>query len=102
MRLLRPWQRAWHKAMLQTCEALSLSLVCWSGTLPILILQEHHISLVAILTNLLVVPPATPALAAMTLPGALTTRFARGPIRSRTPLRSPTRIAPTTGPFDNH
>ncbi|HEY6842307.1 MAG TPA: ComEC/Rec2 family competence protein [Chthoniobacterales bacterium] len=59
MRLLRPWQRAWHKAMLQTCEALSLSLVCWSATLPILILQEHHISLVAVFTNLLVVPPAT-------------------------------------------
>ncbi len=59
LRLLRPWQRAWHKATLQTCEALSLSLVCWSATLPILILQEHHVSLVAIFTNLLVVPPAT-------------------------------------------
>jgi ComEC/Rec2-related protein len=59
MRLLRPWQRAWHKTMLQTCEVLSLSVVCWGATIPILIFQEHHISLVAIFTNLLVVPPAT-------------------------------------------
>ena len=59
MRLLPPWQRAWHKAMLQACEIFSLSTVCWGATAPILIFQEHHISLVAIFANLLVVPLAT-------------------------------------------
>src|SRR3984893_1021117 len=78
IRLLRPWQRAWHKAISQTCEALSLSLVCWSATLPILIFQEHHISLVEIFTKLLVVPPATlvmllgvPGLLAGTVSGSI-------------------------------
>jgi competence protein ComEC len=59
MRLLPPWQRSCHKAMLHTCESFSLSAVCWGATAPILILQEHHISLVAIFVNLLVVPLAT-------------------------------------------
>jgi competence protein ComEC len=59
MRLLAPWQRAWHQAVLHTCEILSLSTVCWSATAPILIYQEHHLSLVAIFANLLVVPVAT-------------------------------------------
>jgi ComEC/Rec2-related protein len=59
LRLLSPWQRTWRKAMLQACEILSLSTVCWVATAPILIFQEHHISLVAIFTNLLVVPLAT-------------------------------------------
>jgi hypothetical protein len=45
--------------MRQTCEVFSLSIVCWCATLPILILQEHHVSLVAIFANLLVVPLAT-------------------------------------------
>ena len=58
-RLLPPWQRTWHQAMLQTCEIFSLSTVCWGATAPILISQEHHISLVAIFANLLVVPLAT-------------------------------------------
>jgi ComEC/Rec2-related protein len=58
-RLLAPWQRLWHQAMFQTCEIFSLSTVCWGATAPILIFQEHHISLVAIFANLLVVPLAT-------------------------------------------
>jgi competence protein ComEC len=59
VRLLSPWQRTWRQAMLHACEILSLSTVCWGATAPILIFQEHHISLVAIFTNLLVVPLAT-------------------------------------------
>jgi ComEC/Rec2-related protein len=59
LRLLRPWQRAWHSAMLRACEVFSLSAVCWGATAPILIFQEHHLSLVAIFANLLVVPLAT-------------------------------------------
>jgi Competence protein len=45
--------------MLHTCEILSLSTVCWGATAPILIYQEHRLSLVAIFANLLVVPMAT-------------------------------------------
>ena len=59
MRLLRPWQRAWHNAARKGCEVFSLSTVCWGATAPILIFQEHHLSLVAIFANLLVVPLAT-------------------------------------------
>jgi ComEC/Rec2-related protein len=59
LRLLRPWQRAWHSATLRACEVFSLSAVCWGATAPILIFQEHHLSLVAIFANLLVVPLAT-------------------------------------------
>jgi competence protein ComEC len=59
MRLLAPWQRTWHQAMLHTCEILSLSAVCWGATAPILIYQEHRLSLIAIFANLLVVPVAT-------------------------------------------
>jgi competence protein ComEC len=59
MRLLAPWQRTWHQAMRHTCEILSLSAVCWVATAPILIYQEHRLSLVAIFANLLVVPMAT-------------------------------------------
>ena len=58
-RLLRPWQRAWHKATLRGCEIFSLSTVCWGATAPVLILQEHQVSLVAVFANLLVVPLAT-------------------------------------------
>lgn len=58
LQLLRPWERSWHNGMLRTCEIFSLSIVCWCATAPILILQEHHISLVAIFANLLVVPLA--------------------------------------------
>jgi ComEC/Rec2-related protein len=58
-RLLPHWQRIWHKAMLKSCELFSLSAVCWAATAPVLILQEHCISLVAIFSNLLVVPLAT-------------------------------------------
>ena len=57
--LLDHWQRIWCRAMHQTCELFSLSIVCWSATLPILIFQEHHVSLVAIFANLVVVPLAT-------------------------------------------
>ena len=57
--LLDRWQRIWCRAMHQTCELFSLSIVCWSATLPILIFQEHHVSLVAIFANLVVVPLAT-------------------------------------------
>jgi competence protein ComEC len=59
MRLLAPWQRTWHQAMLHICEIFSLSTVCWGATAPILIYQEHHLSLIAIFANLLVVPVAT-------------------------------------------
>jgi competence protein ComEC len=59
IQLLDRWQRTWYRAMHQTCEVLSLSIVCWSATLPILILQDHHVSLVAIFANLVVVPLAT-------------------------------------------
>jgi ComEC/Rec2-related protein len=59
IQLLDRWQRIWYGAMHQTCEVFSLSIVCWSATLPILILQEHHVSLVAIFANLVVVPLAT-------------------------------------------
>jgi ComEC/Rec2-related protein len=59
MRLLRPWQRTWHNAMLEACEVLSLSTVCWGATAPILIFQEHHLSTVAIFANFVVVPLAT-------------------------------------------
>jgi ComEC/Rec2-related protein len=59
LRLLAHWQRVWHKAMLQSCELFSLSAVCWAATAPVLILQEHCLSLVAIFSNLLVVPLAT-------------------------------------------
>ncbi len=58
IRLLQPWQRIWHKAMLEVCEVLSLSTVCWGATAPILIFQEHHLSMVAIFANLVVVPLA--------------------------------------------
>jgi competence protein ComEC len=59
MRLLARWQRTWHQAMLHACEILSLSTVCWGATAPILIYQEHRLSLIAIFANLLVVPVAT-------------------------------------------
>jgi competence protein ComEC len=58
-RLLAPWQRLWHRAMLHICEIFSLSAVCWVATAPILIFQEHHLSLVSVVANLLVVPLAT-------------------------------------------
>jgi len=58
-RLLTPWQRAWHNGMLRVCELFSLSAVCWVATAPILILQDHRLSLVSVLANLLVVPLAT-------------------------------------------
>jgi ComEC/Rec2-related protein len=57
-RLLPPWRRTWHKMILHQCQICSLATVCWIATAPILILQEHHISLVAIFTNLTVVPLA--------------------------------------------
>jgi competence protein ComEC len=59
IQLLSPWQRFYLKSAAWACEALSLCIVCWGATLPILALREHHISLVAIFTNLVVVPLAT-------------------------------------------
>jgi ComEC/Rec2-related protein len=59
IQLLDRWQRIRYKAMHRTCEAFSLSIVCWGATFPILILREHHVSLVAIFANLVVVPLAT-------------------------------------------
>ncbi len=59
IQLLKHWQRIRYRAMHQTCEAFSLSIVCWGATLPILIFQEHHVSLVATFANLIVVPLAT-------------------------------------------
>jgi ComEC/Rec2-related protein len=58
-RLLAPWQRAWHNVMLRVCELFSLSAVCWVATAPILILQDHRLSLVSVIANVLVVPMAT-------------------------------------------
>ncbi len=58
-RLLAPWQRAWHNVMLRICELFSLSAVCWVATAPILILQDHRLSLVSVIANVLVVPMAT-------------------------------------------
>jgi ComEC/Rec2-related protein len=57
--LLRPWQRFFVKSAKRACEAISLCIVCWAATLPILALHEHHISLVAIFANLAVVPLAS-------------------------------------------
>jgi competence protein ComEC len=59
LQLLQPWHRFCLKSAERSCEALSLCIVCWAATLPILILHEHHISLVAIFANLVVVPLAT-------------------------------------------
>jgi ComEC/Rec2-related protein len=59
IQLLERWQRILYKTIHRTCEALSLTIVCWGATLPILILQEHRVSLVAIFANLLVVPLAS-------------------------------------------
>ena len=77
-RLLPPWQRVSRKCADRACEALSLCLVCWAATLPILALHAHRISLIAIFANLLVVPLASMVMllgvVAMTLaylPGAM-------------------------------
>ena len=59
VQLLQPWQRYCLKSAERLCEALSLCIVCWAATLPILVLREHHISLVAIFANMVVVPLAT-------------------------------------------
>jgi hypothetical protein len=58
-RLLASWQRVWHNVILRVCELFSLSAVCWVATAPILILQDHRLSLVSVIANLLVVPMAT-------------------------------------------
>ncbi len=58
-RLLTPWQRVWHNGMFRVCELFSLSFVCWVATAPILILQDHRLSLISVVANLLVVPLAT-------------------------------------------
>jgi ComEC/Rec2-related protein len=57
--LLRPWQRFLVKSAKRACEAISLCVICWAATLPILALHKHHISLVAIFANLAVVPLAS-------------------------------------------
>src|SRR6516162_11664161 len=57
--LLRPWQRFFVKFAKRACEAISLCIVCWGATLPILALNKHHISLVAIFANLAAVPLAS-------------------------------------------
>jgi len=59
MRLLSPLQRVWHTVIFRACELFSLSTVCWGATAPILILQDHRISLLAVFTNVLVIPLAT-------------------------------------------
>jgi ComEC/Rec2-related protein len=59
LQLLRPSQRFCLKATQRACEALSLCIVCWAATLPILSLHEHRISLVAVLANMAVVPLAS-------------------------------------------
>ena len=57
--LLQPWQRFFVKSAKRSSEAISLCIVCWAATLPILALHRHHISLVAIFANLAVVPLAS-------------------------------------------
>jgi ComEC/Rec2-related protein len=57
--LLTTWQRFWRNGMFRVCELFSLSAVCWIATAPILILQDHRLSLVSVFANLLVVPLAT-------------------------------------------
>ncbi len=59
IQLLTRWQRIRYRATHQFCEVFSLSIICWAATLPILILREHHVSLVAIFANFVVVPLAT-------------------------------------------
>jgi competence protein ComEC len=59
LQLLQPWQRFYLKFAERSCEAISLCIICWAATVPILVLHEHRISLVAILANLIVVPLAT-------------------------------------------
>ena len=59
IQLLNRWQRIRQRAIHRTCEVFSLSLACWGATLPILVLQENHVSLIAIFANLIVVPLAT-------------------------------------------
>jgi ComEC/Rec2-related protein len=59
LQLLRPSQRFCLKSAQRACEALSLCIVCWVATLPILALTEHRISLVAVLANMAVVPLAS-------------------------------------------
>ncbi len=59
LQLLRPTQRFCLKSAQRACEALSLCIVCWAATLPILALHEHRISLVAVFANMAVVPLAS-------------------------------------------
>src|SRR6516225_954160 len=59
LQLLRPSQRFCFKSAQRACEALSLCIVCWAATLPILALHEHRISLVAVFANMAVVPLAS-------------------------------------------
>jgi len=58
-RLLRPIQRLYYRLLFRFCESISLSVVCWMATAPILILWENHLSIVSIGANLVVVPLAT-------------------------------------------
>jgi len=58
-RLLRSWQRIYFRFLFLFCESLSLTLVCWLATSPVLILWENHLSLVSIAANLVVVPLAS-------------------------------------------
>jgi ComEC/Rec2-related protein len=79
VRLLSPLQRVWHTASFRACELLSLSAVCWGATAPILILQDHRISLVAVFANVLVVPLATTVTllgVASLIAGGISTQFA--------------------------
>ena len=57
--LLRPWQRFFVNSAKRACEAVSLCIICWAATFPILVLHKHHISLVAIFANLAAVPLAS-------------------------------------------
>ncbi|MBV9671598.1 MAG: ComEC/Rec2 family competence protein [Verrucomicrobia bacterium] len=43
----------------QTCEIVSLSVICWCATAPVLLWHEHHFSTISILANVLVVPMAS-------------------------------------------
>jgi ComEC/Rec2-related protein len=59
VQFLNPVQKIGHRIAAHGCELLSMSLVCWLATLPILILRDHRVSTVSVLANVIVVPIAS-------------------------------------------
>jgi ComEC/Rec2-related protein len=58
-RLLHPWHRSLVRFGNRLFELLSLSIVCWLASFPILALQFHRISLTSVLANFVLVPVGT-------------------------------------------